>query len=1122
MLLKDFVELPIYDRDKIYFILLELKISSHNHFSDYWESVQTDCLLNHAIELIKGYESHKLELDGLSFWYLNKILSHSSLNSDAIHKVLDTTSLIKAIIKTGLENKVYCHCYSILQTLINSNESIFRTICIAGLEYTTDSLNQAVYKSENYISLIFLLCRHLKVRWSESKVQIALEFLSSAGWHCVPDNAHNYFFASINEITEKCFVVSTTTTLPNTSLMTSAVIFLRVLVILQNSHANQLLGSGTLNRVFDLVLTQSLLPMSCRAHFLSFLSELHKHGDKAVQTEIKTRVSLRVLLEDIGFSDPLLLESSVDFFLAIYVPPRTDASALTQAYVKAALTQAVEYIRSRDADALFSGCRTIRRFSRAIDILQPDLSEVCSYGRQLLLNKVDEMENLDLKEVIVADGLSALCGWRRIYWRSTKSRDLRDITSCLEDIRGTTAAIRDDFFEDTDTAVDVANMSRNYSDATAEDRISGDSLEYTSKRLLGSAAFVDGFIGKWRDLSYLETVRHVSYFSAVSHAIGMEALETLVSLQDLYGILVELFLCDRTGAEDPSVLQEKALLLISDIALWKPHLMQARLLVCERVLEMIRQYRNMVNRALMLVCLSNLVVSTSTEQGKGGVSSLLLSRFSDLHVLVKKLGDSYVLGPILFLCRELVPSLVDLEMAGLSILIGWLVRGLSCEIARTRTRACQIIFALGMSHRSFFHDTASRREVEEGVMFAMASAVEAADIIEATKAASICVFNFNKRPVWAKEPWSYDWRVTRRLIEEVELGDIVANVLARSNRFCKADRVLVLAFSLELAAYVFASGRINNRHPLSKRLLSTLLDGIPTNITLAVTDSANRAIGNESCPAVSSLSKTELGVVPFELLAFHSLQMLQACLCHDLEACLQRPALQSEPPLSASIPSVMQTFPRNLGIQRFGVDVLKTLTVRRIDLSGLGRHAPPALVTAISACPDDLDLLRSFCCVLQVLGSTSSEDLKTVIFTSGAHRPLVTTLRVCSVELTGVILATLRQLAAGSSDRVGELNRCGVSAAVLKSLDRFSNTVQVQIEGLRLLMALRKYEDVEKMSNVSHQDRILKRVRSTLNHCVQEGHLGAEWDAEEINRLLLESAPPAEVVPAGSCGCSIG
>lgn len=1113
VVLQELLVLPLYERDKIYSYLLELKTVPHKYSPEIWFSHN---LFDHPIELINGYEKEKTELDGLSFWYLDKVLRHSDTTLNMIEKAFDPC-LIGILVKIGLESKVFTYCFSILQLLLNKNDPAFYTICSTGLEYSNDVANQAIYKSENYVGLIYLLIRHLEVSWRDDKAQVAMEFMYSVGRHCVPDNNHNYFLQNMIPVIGKCFQLPTSIS-TSTVLMTSTVRFVRGLVLLGNDHANQLLQPGLICRALDLVVTLTV-PISSRAEILFLISELYKHGGTDVRNEIKSRLTLQALLTQIGFLNPQLLEYSVDFFLAAFAPPRTPASPLTQCYIKTALTQAVEYIRSKETDALYCGCRTIRQFSRAVDILQSDLSETCTEGRSLLLGLMDEMDRLSLKEVIVADALSSLCGWKRIYWRNTKSRDLRDITICLEDIRGSSAALRDDFFSETDLLA-APRLSYQYADACVDDHISGDCLEYVSMRLLGNASLVHEFLARWRSLSYLETVRQVAYLSAVCHAAGMEALDSLIPVQDLCDVLVELFLFSKAGVEDSSLLQEKSLMLISDITLWKPQVMQTKVFVCERVLAMLKLFRNVTNRALMLVCLSTLIIFTSTENGKGGVASLILSHFSDLNVLVKRLGDSFLLGPILFLCRELVPTFAELDMNSLPILFGWLVRGLSCDLARTRTRACQIIFATGMSHRSLFHETASRREIEEGVMHAMASATEAPDTIEAIKAASVCVFNFNKNPMWAKEPWAYDWRVKRRLIEEVELGYVVTNVLQLSESFSTADRLFVQAFSMELAAYTFASGRLSNSHPLSQLLADRLLDGIPSHLTLAVTGSEQQLVDGQTSQKVPTLSRSELGIIPYELLAFHSLQLLQAYLCHDLEACVQRQKRQSENALSSTIPSVMQAFPNNAGVLRFGMDILRILTARQLDLDGLGQHAPPAMVMALSACPQDTDMLRSFCCVVQALGSAGSEDAKDSVVKAGAHRPLILLLRGCAVDLVSIILSALLQLV-GSSARVSELNKCDIHPAVLKSLDRFSNTVRVQVEGLRLLMALRKYEVAAEKSNASSTDRIMRRVRSTLNHCVQAGDLDAEWDKEDINRLLRESAPPAETLPVGSCRCLI-
>eukprot|EP01042_Synura_sphagnicola_P009792 gene9792-12567_t len=453
---------------------------------------------------------------------------------------------------------------------------------------------------------------------------------------------------------------------------------------------------------------------------------------------------------------------------------------------------------------------TLRRLSRSVNIIDGELEEISKVGRTTLLSILDHIAELDRDKLVAADALASLCGWKRLYWRLQVSGEFFDILRCLEEIRGNSG--------NTEAALDLVDLSsedgsiaedpeldkatglrrrlpiystRRYSRTDSDERIGGDVLAETADHLLRLGSDLEGFVSGVKSMPYITVVRKLSYMVAIARAVGIEALETIINLQELCEVVVDLFLENHESSEDvnrglggreakealteSNLLRERCLQLLSDITMYRPSYLQCKLAVCQGIFELIGIWLNVHEESLMLTATSALVILAYSDKS-GKSRQLIVSSLCALDQVIVRLGDALFLSPLLFLCRELTPSFNerDITLECVVVVVGWIVRGLYCEIGRTRLLACQVITDIAAVNGMFIHRYLCRREVEEALMHALHVSTEPSQAIEALKALTAGIRHFNPSPFWSREAdFVYHWSVTRRLILGPQMGDVL-------------------------------------------------------------------------------------------------------------------------------------------------------------------------------------------------------------------------------------------------------------------------------------------------------------------------------------------------------------
>eukprot|EP01041_Mallomonas_annulata_P006058 gene6058-12217_t len=1112
---QNIIEIPVENKEAIYLTLHEIRTQSHLYSYLWTETESAHLLFNRAVELITLYKSYNPEINSLICWLIDRLTLGTKLSPE---QQIELKPIIEILIELGFEYPFYELCFSILETFIEAEEGIYEQICNIGLNIIEKF--KGPIKAPQFLAFVFLILKYIEKYFDKEDIAIlAMKVLASAAHQVDLDNKRNFFFHLIIPTIMKFFTINTL----RCKSITVTASFLRGLICLHTSHASQLIEYGFLP-----LLQTNLLDMSAesesRAEILLLFTELCKQ-DPSLQPIIIQDFPLEILLEAVGFEEGIVLEASVELFMAAYVPPRTPSSLTTQSYLRGALSRSIDLIATKGGDIeILQGCRTIRRLHRSVNLLQNDLNDITRRGRDIILDLFDHIELLTMNTIIIVDALSALCGWRKLYWRTLKSLEIREIVNCLEDIRQSGLSHDSDCDSDGIVEVDDSLMDANFTMTTSvikdedEGKISAELLEYLTLRLLANKKYLDDFVLKWKEYNYIEILRCIIYMQSIVHCLGMEVLETIINIHSLNDILVEILLFNKFGVSDFDyiIMEERCLAMLSDITLSLPTSLQAKVAVCEHVIKIVSIWSNLKNVPLMLNCIAMLVVLSFSDK-TGPIGTLIMESIEQLDCIPRKIGGTLALSPLLFLCREIIPSVSDLDGEGLLVLLGWCVRGLRCTISRTRMRACQIIHEIGGLHPRLFQQTVSRREIEEGLLSTLVKCTEATHAIEAIKALSVCIRQLNLRPLWTYDDWVFHWSVKRRFLIQEEMGFVICNSLSR---FRGAQKSLVLAFCLDFAAAVFTSTILDKKSDLHRILIDKVVPEVPSAMRYFLSEMNYDGEGEMvSSPSTKAANSTEIAVIATELLAFHTLQLLQSFLCYDVQESMDKLHLYSDTPLGHAVPSIMKKFPKNVAIQRFGIDILRIFALKTIDIELLGVHAPSAIIGAMELCPTETDFMRAFCTISEILAKKGDEEMKEKLYTAGIHRSLYNVLQTCSRELAPQGLSVLSAIC-DTKIHAETLVKIGYFSVVLRVLDRHCDAIKVQVEGLRALVALLEAPDsMDSLIAVDGRNSV-NRVRTLLSHHIKESSLGPDYDPLDIS-LLVKSPCLNKNNQNTKCACVI-
>ena len=981
----------------------------------------------------------------------------------------------------------------------------------------------APISSSNYSEFLFFIFRLLDKYWNEKTSFSAMKLLSITIGLVQADHNISFFLSLhlipiirkyfiLSHIRQQCFGIVSE--------------FLSGFVKLQIRISTEIYNAGIVSELIRGVLDRSL-DVIARSKALECIVHICEKNPP-IKRIILDFINLNTLIYDIGFEHLPLFISGVDMFMAAIVPPRSPSTPLTIQYIQTALDKSIELFKSSNSEELVAGCRVVRRLSRCINILDDYVVDFASKGRSILLDLLDNIRDIPINELDIIDTLAALCGWKRLYWRTQASRELKDILQCLEEIRSNgltdTMSVSDEVDDaDSDSAHAKGKRSSLYAystspinaDRDADQRISGESLAYTSKRLLSNAPFLHNFLSEWKSMSYFTVIRKIAFMSAISHSLGMDSLESLINIREVCDALVELLLDNQHDVEDYSSMQERCMQLIIDITLYDPVALQCKLAVCEAAVDIMSVWKNLNNTSLMLTCITLLIIlSHCDKSGKSG--QFVALSFRKVGDVAMFLGDPVGLSPLLFLLRELVPCLEDFDLDGVVVMVGLIVRGLQCELGRTRLRACQVITDAAAANNNFFYNYLCRREIEEALIFALDISTEPTHAIEAVKACTACLRHFNPNPVWSMEAdFVLHWSITRRYIIGAEVGTVMIKTM---KKYSGPTKVLVLAFCMDFAAAVFKSCT-DRTSELHKLLLDQIIDDIPNTLFMLNGEAdleSDCGTLNSGNGGISELPEAKS--MAYELLSFHVLQLIQVFICHDMTECMRRLHLYSDTPVCHAVPRIMTRFPRNQLIQRFGIDILRIFAVKKVDLPRLCEYAPTALMIAIEACPHDAELLRAFCTLVDVLARCGAESVKDSLLKVGIHKALCGILRSCSRELTPFALIAVANICT-NADRANAIGEIGMPSVVKRVMDRHCDVLRVQVEGLRTFIALDLDPEAATRLNAIDGRMTIRRVRQMLSHVQRQNALGGEYDPLEIHELLKQSN--GLEVSNTSCSCTI-
>ncbi|RYH28290.1 hypothetical protein EON65_12790 [archaeon] len=445
-------------------------------------------------------------------------------------------------------------------------------------------------------------------------------------------------------------------------------------------------------------------------------------------------------------------------------------------------------------------------------------------------------------------------------------------------------------------------------------------------------------------------------------------------------------------------------------------------------------------------------------------------------------------------------------------------------------------------------------------------------LLSALKGISALVHNPNIKPTWLPLPWLYHWSKYRPTLEHRILLSVqgLSLIISALKNVDVSYRLPVFTFTLSAAAslmYACVDDVLRPTSPddverirsLKEMLISNILPWLPIamdfitlgkkkkkgrdhsdSIVAISTPYADKSEGSKAhhCADMMSIEAGQMNafVVRFsgkhtttaspsanaavytsqavEALTEKTLEALYAFLCTDemipLSTYITYIRLFEQSPLIASVSYFMTENKNNLRIMRRGIDFLRYFAENEMNLSIIAMHTPAALMAALNALKDTIEVQLSFCKVILKIASMDDDFARENLIRFGVHVALIEMINAHHHPLTLLAMQATTALAANEINAYNMSSDTMLIETLLGVIETMPKNMAEQVEALHTLIWLDRLV-ADLVSNSPKRSLIfnaMKRSRKLITTYMQAKKMAAgngirdDLDPDRVQQIL--------------------
>jgi hypothetical protein len=245
-----------------------------------------------------------------------------------------------------------------------------------------------------------------------------------------------------------------------------------------------------------------------------------------------------------------------------------------------------------------------------------------------------------------------------------------------------------------------------------------------------------------------------------------------------------------------------------------------------------------------------------------------------------------------------------------------------------------------------------------------------------------------------------------------------------------------------------------------------------------------------------------------ELLTEKTIEALYAFLCTDelipLATYLTYVRLFEQSPLIASVSYFMTENKHNMRILRRGVDFIRYFADNKMNLSIIAMHAPAALMSAVNALKNTLEVQISFCKIIIIVAEMGDDFALENFIHFRAHLALIEMVRAYHAQLSILATQAIHALSANDINIISMARNSGLVDALVSLLDAMPKSIPAQVEALYTLIWIDTLVP-ELVSTSPEKTAIfaaMRRARKNIAFVAKKSPAGEGMGADRLQALL--------------------